>query len=223
MKNFKLLIYFFILITLTFCTKEDDNNANSSIKIVSPNGSENYQISDNIDIQWIDSISDNVKIDLYRDEIFEIEISGSTESDGSYNWSIPSSIPGNSKYKIKISSISDNKIYDFSDNNFTINTISNSYITISVPNGGEIWAKGQNHTITWNSYLTSSVKIKLYYNGVLEAEIPGEYTGNSASVNFDTYVISGTGDKYKIRVESVSDQNIFDESDNYFTLTNSTS
>ena len=65
-------------------------------------------------------------------------------------------------------------------------------------------------------------KIKLYYNGSFDGELPGEYSVSPASVNIDAYPITGTGDKYKVRVESVSDASVYDESDNYFTITSTT-
>ena len=40
-------------------------------------------------------------------------------------------------------------------------------ITVTSPNGGEIWAYNSNHNITWNSSGVSSVNIQYSVNGGL--------------------------------------------------------
>jgi hypothetical protein len=73
-------------------------------------------------IKW-DSRSDNipfVKIELIKD-LASINIMNlSTANNGSYPWQIPSDTDIDSGYRIQISSIADESIYDFSDHPFTI-------------------------------------------------------------------------------------------------------
>ncbi|NEP81689.1 MAG: hypothetical protein F6K39_28125, partial [Okeania sp. SIO3B3] len=80
-----------------------------------------------------DNISENVKIDLYKGGIFQATIDSSTESDGSYDWSIPADLPIGSNYKIQISSTADGSILDFSDANFDI--VEQAFLTVTETSG----------------------------------------------------------------------------------------
>ena len=97
-----------------------------------------------------------------------------------------------------------------------------STLTIVSPNGGESWGRGTEHAISWTSTnLTGKVYLQLVrYNdrtlGTIKDNLPaagsitwkaGEYPGNTAPVG-----------KYVIRVRSMVDFKIFDESDAPFNL-----
>lgn len=85
-----------------------------------PNGGESYEAGSTVGISWDDNLDENVSIKLYRNGSFISTIVSSTTSDGYYNWSISESIEENNNYKIKITSVSDPAIYDYSDGNFSI-------------------------------------------------------------------------------------------------------
>lgn len=61
----------------------------------------------------------NVKIDLFLNDSFVIEIVASTPNDGEYSWNIPTNLTTSTLYKIWISDASNPLVYDFS-NNFEI-------------------------------------------------------------------------------------------------------
>jgi len=63
-----------------------------------------------------------VKIELYRSGSYVSTITSSTSNDGSHSWTIPSSLTTSSSYKIKITSISDSSVYEYS-----------GYLTIEEP------------------------------------------------------------------------------------------
>ncbi len=71
-------------------------------------------------ITWTDNISGNVKIKLLSGAATAAVIAGSTASDGSFDWTISSSLANGSKYKIEVSSIDDRTLKDQSDRSFTI-------------------------------------------------------------------------------------------------------
>jgi len=90
------------------------------ILITSPNGGEDWIQGSTHDVTWQANISDNVKIDLFKGDIYFDEIAASAPSPGFYSWTIPEDqIPG-TDYKIRITSSSDNTVFDFSNANFTI-------------------------------------------------------------------------------------------------------
>ena len=57
----------------------------------------------------------NVKIELYKGGVFELEIVTSTPNDGSYNWDIPMDLEEMIDYQIKISDVSNLATSDNSD------------------------------------------------------------------------------------------------------------
>jgi hypothetical protein len=69
-------------------------------------------------------------------------ITTSAPNTGSYSWQIPEGYPGGN-YKIGISAMSGN-VSDFSDTDFTI---TNNLITVTYPNGGEVWEVGDTKRI----------------------------------------------------------------------------
>ena len=89
------------------------------ITVTSPNGGETWQMGSTHNITWNDNISENVKIELYKSGSFNRTINSSTDSDGSYDWSIPTDLTESTNYKVKISSTS-STVNDLSDNYFTI-------------------------------------------------------------------------------------------------------
>ena len=155
----------------------DFSNANFSINlgtitVVSPNGGETWQIGSTHQILWNDNICENVRIELWKGGNLNTVITASTPSTGLYTWAIPSNntiVPGND-YKIKIQSVAVNSnttniVYDFSDNNFTISQ--GYFITVTSPNGGEIWLRGTTHIITWIDNIPDNVRIELWKGGVI--------------------------------------------------------
>jgi len=97
-------------------------------------------------------------------------------------------------------------------------------ITVISPNGGEAWAQGAPHPITWRSSgMTGSVRIILFNGaervGIIRDDVPvasgaidwaaGEFQGGMAL----------PGSSYRIRVRSLQSSTVLDESDHAFTIT----
>lgn len=91
----------YLLLTTTTTTPGIPSGA---VQIVSPNGGESFQIGEKYDIQWISSksISDYVKIDLYKSGVWYSTISDKTLNSGIYPWTVDKGIEGDSDYKIRI-------------------------------------------------------------------------------------------------------------------------
>ena len=97
------------------------SSSETSIRIVSPNGGENWKHGTTHTISWTKTGNPgaNVRIQLYRGSSLVKTISSSTPNDGSFSWSIPSAQAIGNDYKIKITST--NGAYnDWSDSNFRI-------------------------------------------------------------------------------------------------------
>jgi len=94
-----------------------------NITVTSPNGGNSLQAGSNHNITWSDNISENVKVDLFKGGVFAQTIFASTFSDGSESWIVPTSLASGTDYQIKISSVSDTSLSDFSNSNFTVANI----------------------------------------------------------------------------------------------------
>ncbi|MDP8221586.1 MAG: Ser-Thr-rich GPI-anchored membrane family protein [Candidatus Stygibacter frigidus] len=99
-----------------------------NLVIISPNGGEifhpGYPEGTIAFIEWDDNINENVAISLYKNNEQVIVISDSTPSDGYFQWSMhAASIDNSLRYRLKICSVENDQIYDFSDSYFTITCI----------------------------------------------------------------------------------------------------
>jgi len=93
--------------------------APEAIMISSPSSNDIWRTNSEYDIVWEDNNSENVKIELYKGDEIVDTISSSIINDGNYGWSIPTGLSEGSDYRIKITSLSDNEVFGFS-NYFTI-------------------------------------------------------------------------------------------------------
>jgi len=95
-----------------------------TVNITQPNGGETVSVSSTYNILWSSEellSTENVKIDLYKNDMFNSEIIASTLNNGSYTWN-PTGTTLDTDYKIKITLISDTNVNDMSNNNFEVGT-----------------------------------------------------------------------------------------------------
>jgi hypothetical protein len=138
-----------------------------------------------------------------------------TESNGSFDWTISSNIEPSTEYRIKITMLDDEDIFDFSDASFQFI----SELIVTAPNGGETWLTNSSETITYVKNFSTRVMIELYKGGNFYLLIDAEDSGDS----FTWLSIPDTippGNDYKVKVTSLHDPTSFDFSDNDFTIVN---
>jgi peptidoglycan hydrolase-like protein with peptidoglycan-binding domain len=134
-----------------------------SITIISPNGSESYQVNGGpINVKWTtNNVPSTFIFDVIRLRGYpnggEYILATNVLNDGQETVAIPSSVPVGS-YKLEMKAYLNNTlVMDASDNHFNIISSSQPSITVSSPNGEETWQKGTKQTIRWNpSYSCSS-------------------------------------------------------------------
>jgi len=93
-------------------------------------------------------------------------------------------------------------------------------VTVTAPNGSENWEKYSSYSITWNSFNLSvedNVKIDLYKGGEFSAAIAAS-TPNDGSYSWSVPLALTADTDYRIRISSVEDAGIYDESDGDFTI-----
>jgi len=101
-----------------------------------------------------------------------------------------------------------------------INVQSSVFIEVISPNGGENWALGSAHTITWDSAnVGTQVYISIYLNNNYLWDIvsPTNPAPNTGSYNWDISNSLDESDFYKIKICSMNGID-FDYSDSYFSL-----
>jgi len=155
--------------------------------ITSPNGSEIYTLGQ-IDITW-DSISilgtENVKLMLYKNDIYDSDIIASTLNTGSYLWEYTTN-PG-IDYKIKIELISDNNINDLSNADFAIENIVEN-LSLKV-NTGFINRQTENLSLKVNTGFinrqTENLAIKVNTSMIKTLTITYPNGGESVSIDSD--------------------------------------
>jgi hypothetical protein len=150
----------------SYAPARDSSDANftisdASLTVISPNGGENWYWGETHNILWSSGAGGTVDISLNRNfpsGQWESVFSG-TPNDGSAPWTVSS--PTTTSARIRIVSTSNPAIRDSSNANFSI---SDPYLILLAPNGGEVWTAGNIETVDWigEGLLTSdSIKIEL--------------------------------------------------------------
>ncbi|MBN2789171.1 MAG: hypothetical protein JXR69_03200 [Candidatus Delongbacteria bacterium] len=181
-----------------------------------PNGSEVWNQGSIHDIVWNVNTEDSlVKIELFRSStIFQYYISGSSENDGIFSWTIPDDQLTATDYTVKITGL-ETTISDVSNSGFTITD--SPFIQITTPNGGENWTVGTDQTIHWQDNLFEDVKIELFRASTLEATI-SDSTASNGSFVWSIPLTIPVGSNYKVRITSIPVGTIVDNSDASFTI-----
>jgi hypothetical protein len=137
-----------------------------NISILSPNGSESYNVGDKVNIVWsIKKIYDKT-IDLY----YSIDnglnwkiIKLSAKNSGKYNWNIDKNIISSNNCKIKVQSNISSNIFDVTDGEFSIKGNEKAF-NIITPNNGETIKRGTSTFIYWETINKSVNKVDIYYS-----------------------------------------------------------
>jgi Arylsulfotransferase (ASST)/Divergent InlB B-repeat domain/Ser-Thr-rich glycosyl-phosphatidyl-inositol-anchored membrane family len=111
-----------------------------------PAGGEVWQRFQVVTIRWIDNISENVALDLYKDGVSNRTFVASTASSGSCTWNVGqfSALPQSTNYTIKIRSTTSPALFDFS-NPFSIITNLTSVTIATVPTNLTVTVDGTNY------------------------------------------------------------------------------
>lgn len=138
---------------------------------------------------------------------------------GSFTWTVPANQPAGIDYSIRVASRTKGEYADTSDGNFAVLA---PVITITSPNGGEIWQAGKAQVIAWDFQCNPgpSVKIELLKGtstSVIKAKASIGKNGRS-SCKWTISRKQGAGTDYLVRVTSVSTKTCTDISDGAFTI-----
>jgi len=90
-------------------------------------------------------------------------------------------------------------------------------LTLTSPNGSEEWERGRSYDITWSTNTTDNIKVEILNGTSVQNELAGSVSPNDA-YTWDIPLDFPTGDNYKIRITSVIQNTLTDESDDFFTV-----
>jgi len=172
-----------------------------------------YATSYSYQLTWSANISDDLKIELFKDEILVETIVNQIENSGSFEWTISPLIEESNNYRIKLSSVQNSAVYVVSEQ-FTIlheippiittsnanvisffeATVTGAILNYGTQSGviqhGHCWAKTQNPTI--DNFKTQFGSTTLIYN--FESEL--ENLDYNTTYYVRTYVVSNFGTTY---------------------------
>tara|TARA_Y100001934_G_scaffold281015_1_gene389368 strand:+ start:474 stop:1691 length:1218 start_codon:yes stop_codon:yes gene_type:complete len=103
---------------------------------------------------------------------------------------------------------------------FTFNRINigSPNITVISPNGGEEWEHNSSYPISWQSnWMSGNVKIELYLSDNLEYVV-SQNEINDGSFDWAVPHELESETNYKIKISSLDNPNVYDESNEYFSL-----
>ena len=140
-----------------------------------------------------------------------------TASDGSYDFVVP--IIPSDQCKIKIVDESNDLIFDESDSLFSIGCCPMPEITVISPNGGEHWYIHTIQDIIWSNVNVENVKIELSLTDGMSRET---IVDSIPSTGLYSWLINLSMPSFDclIRISDITDENVFDVSDDVFTLDN---
>ncbi len=101
--------------------------------------------------------------------------------------------------------------------------IADTSITVTAPDGGEIWQQGAVQNITWDSTgTTGNIKIELFRNDSEDPQTPviAESTDDDGSYEWTIPAAQSASPFYKVKITSLGSA-VSDSSDNYFSITDS--
>lgn len=193
------------------------------LTLTAPNGGETFEQGSSQEVTWIYSGFEGelmVKlIDVQLDDTVTLATNVAVEP-GVWAWEVPGDLAPGDNYKIMIAEMTDGEPMDESDYVFSVVELIIPAITVVSPNGGEDWAQGTAHDITWTyDFFAGDVKIELSDGIDAVTLIAESIPVSNASFTWDIPVDLLPGDAYSIIISGMETGDPSDESDGAFSIT----
>ena len=191
-----------------------DYQSGPYIRIVSPNWSELLEAGSTHDIIWIAHEVERVDIDYSPDSgLSWISIGGNIDaSTGSYTWALPDI----ESHEVKIR-ITDSSNTEVSTESSGVFTISPPFVKLISPDGGERWAGGKMHAVSWISVGVENISLEFTIdNGRNWNHIT--YTTDATPGSTEWLLPETESAECKVRITDSADPELTDVSDGVFTI-----
>ena len=176
-----------------------------AITMTAPVAGANWAVGTAHAITWTKAgaLDANVRVELFKGGVKALDIAATTPNDGSHDWTVPTSLGDGSDYVVRVTTLDDAVSAD--SGAFTISSLPT--LNVTAPAAGVTWTRKTNQNILWTKTGTqaSTVKIRLYRNGVLKLAI----IDSTANDGFYTWKVKGTltkGSGYRIRVNTTGNK-----------------
>lgn len=192
----------------------EPNLDGKELSLQTHNGGESIVAGQVSQISWSSSGISNLKIEYTVDNgqnWLEI-ISSTSAGTGTYEWTVPN--VNSDECKIKLTDVDNINVYDKSNDVFSILLYG---LELIFPNGGEFLIAGDLIQISWENTPVENIKIEFSNdNGSSWNELIESYPTSSGS--FSWTVPDETSNQCRIKITDVSDESIFDISENTFEI-----
>ncbi len=188
------------------------------IRVIAPNGGEQLTAGTGFTITWSAANSRRearIEYSVNNGQTWT-EITGSSENNGKYDWTVPDEPSDNCLVRI---SEAGGQPSDTSDGPFSIVQPSVGDITVTSPNGGESWSAGSPQEIKWTGSGIDSVKIEYSRDNGTTWKTIVQTTENDGSFNWTVPDIASAGCLVRITSnDEFSDPKPSDVSDAVFSI-----
>ncbi len=182
-----------------------------NIDLISPNVNETFSSNSKINIRWSSTNVSNIRIEytINNGQDWKIISDSLPASTASYLWTTPNI--STDECRIKLTDISNNNIYDYSDHVFSIKLYE---ITLKSPNGGEYYISGGSGLISWESTPVSDIKIEYSSDNGSKWNLITSSTPASLGT-YDWIIPDIRSGQCKIRITDISNASVLDESNTF--------
>ena len=192
-----------------------------TITVTSPNGAEQWVIGTQHNITWtsVGSISaNNIKLEYSADGGSSwTSIATGEVNDGTYNWSVANAVSGTCKIKI----IDIGRVDTPQDTSDGVFAILVPQITVTSPNGGELWTVGDtDKAIAWSVVGQLLGKLKLEYskdNFISDVHLIDDNVTNTLTA-YNWVVSNDVSTTVRVRVTDIGRPASTDKSNGDFTI-----
>jgi hypothetical protein len=192
------------------------DQAQPSVRIVVPNGGEQYTAGDTVHVRWTATAVTTVAVSYSSDgSTWNVIKSGVAAGLGQLLWSTAGMTPG-TNYRVKVDA--GNGVADASDGAFTISALLKPSITLLYPNGGENLTIDSIVHVRWNAQdITGNIQIELSRdNGVTWSSIG---TAPATAGTYDWTVTAPATTQALVRIGKLT-LGIIDSSNAVFEISN---
>jgi len=132
------------------------DNTDPDVTVISPNGGETWYVGSFFDITWdatdnVGVTSVDIKLSVDSGFTYPITIATGEANDGVYTWQV-GPYPGSmARIKVIAHDAGGNSGEDAGNANFTIADNTPPEVTVTAPNGGEVWEIDSFFDITWDA------------------------------------------------------------------------
>lgn len=189
------------------------------LTLTSPNGAEQWVIGTAQNITWtsVGSISaNNIKLEYSTDggSTWNTIATGEV-NDGTYSWTVANAVSGTCKVRITDTGRTDAP-QDTSDGVFAILV---PQITVTKPNGGELWTVGDTEAITWSVVGQLSGNLKLEYSrDNFISDVQPIVTVTNISTSYNWVVPNDVSTTVRVRITDLEQAASTDKSNSDFTI-----